>query len=213
MESKSVNTTYRILEEALESETLQAAFSDAGVIERFPDDRKPMLLKKLYAGKLICEKEVMAYLEPRLEYMPEESMPDALRLLVGIGSIKALELVKKHERWKNGDYRLYFKYSQPEVLPLLYDLLRHYYPQDIYYHECRSSILESIGSIAILSEELFQNVSDEFKRIYDSDIVKYKYLMAYVESWQKNMLQSRTRHYSLTDVKELLTKYPKSTTS
>lgn len=213
VESESINTAYRILEEALESETLQAAFSDPSVIERIPDDRKPLLLKKLYVDKLICEKEVMAYIEPRLDDMPEESMPDALRLLVGMGSIKALNLVNRQERWKNGDFRLYFKYSQPEVLPLLYDLLRHYYPQDIHYHESRSSVLESIGSIAISSEGLFLSVSKELRRIYDSDTVKYKYLMAYVESWQKNMLQSRTRHYSLTDVKELLTKYPKSTTS
>lgn len=200
----SINTTYHILEEALESPVLQDAFSDSSVINRFPDEKKPLLLRKLHNCKVITENEILLFLEPRLDYIPEESMPDALRLLVGVGSIKALELVRKEDRWKCNDYRLYFKYSGPEALPLLYELLKYYYPRDVHFHESRSSVLESIGTIAVSSDDLFNSVQAEFWIIYNSDTSTFKHLMAYVEDWRKIILQNRSLHYSLADVKELI---------
>ena len=200
----SINTTYHILEEALEFPIIRDAFADASVISRFPDEKKPLLLRKLYNSKVSNENQILSFLEPRLDFIPEESMPDALRLLVGVGSIKALELVQKEERWKCHDHRLYFKYSSPEALPDLYELLKYYYPRDIHFHESRSSVLESIGTIAVSSDEIFESIQKEFWNIYNSDTSTYRHLMAYVEDWRKTILQNRSRHYSLSDVKRLL---------
>ena len=199
----SNNTTYHILEGALEYPVLQNTFSDASVINSFPDEKKPLLLRKLYNSKVISENEILSFLEPRLDFIPEESMPDALRLLVGVGSIKALELVQKDDRWKCYDHRLYFKYSSPEALPFLYELLKYYYPRDMHFHESRNSVLESIGTIAV-SSDYFNSIRDELWKIYNSDNSAYRHLMAYVEDWRKTILQNRSRHYSLSDVKMLL---------
>lgn len=204
VDAKSANITHRILEEALNSEILQAALSLPEVIVRFPDGRKPLLLRELYSGKIIGAKEVKDSLEPRLVYMPEESMPDALRLLVGVGSMVALEIVSREERWRIGTERLYFKYSCPEALPYLYGLLAYYYPRDIICHESRSSILESIGTIAVSSEDLFQSVSNEFRSMYKLAPVEYKYLMSYIEDWRKTILQNHTHRYTLSDVINLM---------
>lgn len=204
VDAASANITYHILEQALHSETLQVAFSRPEVIGRFPDDRKSLLLKKLYSAKIIGAKEVKENLEPRLAYMPEESIPDALRLLVSVGSMVALEIVGREEKWRIGIDRLYFKYSCPEALPYLYDLLKYYYPKDIICHESRSSILESIEAIAVSSKAFFQSVSNEFRSIYKQAPDEYKYLLGYIEEWRKTILQNHTRRYTLSDVKRLV---------
>lgn len=174
--------------------------------EKFSDSQKIDIASKMKANE-----EVDSDLLPRLEEAFDGFSPynrkRAIHVMFSMGSMKALKYAvdNREEVFANGEFFI-LNYSVPQALPMLSDLLHYTLDLDGIFQTVTESILNSMGNIAVRSEEDLQNVVQSIEQIINTNPKKYGFLHNGIRVIREQYLQAKDKKWSVEDAMEMVEK-------
>ena len=103
----------------------------------------------------------------------------AVRLLISIGSMDALDYFVAHPEMIKDCYNYYFNYDNPNAISSLCYFIRYCYEHKMDDHFILNSILDSLERIAIKSEDALMEVTQYLRQLTQRGEM-YKYLNRYI---------------------------------
>ena len=149
------------------------------------------------------ERWVKENLETRIHTFEGYEQKQAIRILLGIGSIDALAFVVEHSELLD-DYREYnFSFSDVNAATLLVQVLdichRHKYNNDF----TNTSIISSLERIAISNEESLNEVKRVIRELISRDSY-YKYMNRYLIQFENKYYENHSPVKSIDDVLNMI---------
>lgn len=138
-------------------------------------------------------------LEPKIHIFEGDEQKQALRILLGIGSMEALVYIVEHSEQLD-DYREYnFCFSDVNAATLLIQVLdichQHKYNNDY----TNTSIITSLEKIAVRNEESLNEVKRVIKGLISKDVY-YKYLNRYLIQFENKYYDNQSSVKSIEQV-------------
>lgn len=147
-------------------------------------------------GDIIWVKE---QLEPWISVFEGYEQKQALRILLGIGSIEALAFIVEHSELLN-DYREYnFCYADINAATLLVQVLDICHQNKYNFDYTNTSIITSLERIAVLNEESLNEVKRVIRDLISKDAY-YKYLNRYLIQFENKYFESHSPIKSIEQV-------------
>ena len=175
--------------------------------EKFTDSQKIDIASKMKDNEEIAA-ELQSRLEEAFDGFNSFNKKRAIHVMFSMGSMKALKFAadNKEEVFANGEFFI-FNYSNAQALPLLSDLLFYTVGLDGIFQTVTNSILISMGNIAVISEENFQNVVQSIEQIINTNPQKFGFLHNSILVIREQYLQAKDKKWSVEDAMEMVEKY------
>ena len=137
------------------------------------------------------ERWVKDNLESRIHTFEESKQKQALRILLGIGSIDALAYIVDHSKLLD-DYREYnFNFSDVNAATLLTQVLDICHQRRYNNDYTNSSIISSLEKIAVRDEESLNEVKRVIKELINKDVY-YKYLNRFLIQFENKYYENHS---------------------
>ena len=157
------------------------------------EEIKTMLQSKPVSDKLFTYEEfareqgdvewVRQHLEAEYKTCSGHDLYRSLRLLVGIGSLDALDYLMLHTDLVNDDDDFHFNYDNPNAIPNLCFLIQYCNEKHFCGHFMPSSILTSLERIAMKDRDAMDEVKRGLRNLTRKG-EKYKYLNRYIMTFE-----------------------------
>ena len=142
-------------------------------------------------------------LEPRICTLEGYEQKQALRILLGIGSIDALAYIVEHSELLD-DYREYnFCYSDVNAATLLIQVLDICHQHKYNYDYANTSILTSLEKIAVQNEESLHEVKRVIRGLISKEAY-YKYLNRYLIQFENKYYENQSPVKSIEQVIDMI---------
>ncbi len=203
---------YIIIPMIIEEPSIRKVIITKPVFDRFAVGKKLDILWELIVKKdnnITWIKQELESLFDTLE--DEKDKIVATKMLLMLGSMVGLQHVVKHQEYFEKDTMLP-NYDNEEAMPLLFETLdclleRKNGLEGARLYETKTCVISSIGRIASHSKELFSSIEQKINDLVLDNKDKYSELNYYISQWKESLYSSRSKVWTIEDVKEVLKAY------
>lgn len=192
------DTSMGLARELLDNEDTRMRVLGIDVMARCGIEKRLSIYEHL-ANDPRMNEYVKVGLERDFDQMNGDLQHRALRLLLSKGSMKGLEYVDKNPSGFGfrSDYKNYTLQALPLLLSIYDKAISHCHRAECY------GLLNSIESIAEVTDEGWESVNQEFGKLIQMDTVKYQHLNWYLRNWSINRLEKASPLMTIDDVKKM----------
>lgn len=142
-----------------------------------------VVVYRLIHSLLKDDKWVKKKLEAKLDTLQGNTHYEALRILLQLGSMKALSYVVNHLDIINDNREFYYNFMKKEAIKPLVTILQYRYDSKMDDHLVNNSIFESLSHIALQNKKNLDSVKDSFCDIISKN-KDYKFLNRYLITFE-----------------------------
>ncbi len=146
-------------------------------------------------------------LEPEFENLSGYPLYQSLSILLGLGSLKALQHIASNPELLNSTHYFNFCYNDPNAITNLMWILKYTHSQVDDYHTTVNSVLNSLGQIAVLDESYLNEIKVEMYKLMAVD-ENFKYLNRYIISFENQYYSLQAPTTDINQVIELMDSVP-----
>lgn len=174
------------------------------------DEIKAGVASMPVSDRLMCYQSLVRYtdqddwvkerLESEFKTFEGYNLKRAIQQLLNMGSMVALVYLYEHKEMisDGDDYR--FNYDNPNATPILCDFISYHYEHKLNGHFMLTSLLNSLGSIAIRSKDALMEVKKHLNLLTQQGN-QYKYLNRYIFAFEDKYYAA---YSGITDIREAM---------
>lgn len=146
---------------------------------------------------------IMQKLEPKFKLFEGYALKQSLFLLLGIGSMEALQYLITNPDLLRDERDYHFNYTNPTATSMLAYVLQYLHENNIYDYLFTNSIFSSFEKIAVQSKINLDEVKSVLEGLVSKD-KKYKYVNRYIIMYENKFYEMNSSIKNITDVMNLI---------